>query len=175
MPISSTQPDSGKPPAWRGVGNPSVFHSEAWVPRPLDEVFAFFSDAGNLQVITPAWLSFEILTPRPIAMRVGAIIDYRLRIHGFPVKWKTEITAWEPPHRFVDEQRRGPYRLWVHEHRFAERDGGTQMLDRVHYAVPGGKWIERLFVKRDVERIFAYREARLRELFGAGAGAAARS
>jgi ligand-binding SRPBCC domain-containing protein len=142
-----------------------ILATEAWLPRPLAEVFAFFADAGNLDVLTPPWLRFEILTPRPIQMRVGALIDYRLRLRGLPLRWQSEITAWQPPHRFVDEQRRGPYRAWIHEHTFIERDGGTLVGDRIRYAVPGGALVNTLFVRRDVEKIFKYRQARLAEIF----------
>lgn len=142
-----------------------VFETELWLPRPRAQVFEFFSDAGNLERITPDWLSFSILTPQPIPMRKGAMIDYRLRIRGIPVRWTTEITAWEPPVRFVDEQRRGPYRVWIHEHTFEERDGGTLARDRVQYSAPGGWLVERLVVRSDVERIFRFRQERLLELF----------
>lgn len=128
-------------------------------------MFPFFADARNLERITPPWLRFRILTPGPIEMRVGALIDYRLRIRGVPVRWRTRIAAWEPPHRFVDEQVRGPYRRWVHEHTFEPTDGGTLCRDRVEYAVPGGALIARLLVRPDVERIFAYRRAVLASLF----------
>jgi hypothetical protein len=138
---------------------------EQWLPRPLAEIFAFFADAGNLDALTPAWLRFEILTPRPIEMRVGARIDYRLRLRGLPVRWQSEITVWQPPNRFVDEQRRGPYRVWHHEHTFTEQDGGTLVGDRVRYAVFGGAVIERLFVRRDLATIFAFRQAKLAERF----------
>jgi ligand-binding SRPBCC domain-containing protein len=137
-------------------------NARLFVPRPLQVVFAFFADAGNLEAITPPWLRFEILTPRPIAMRQGSRVDYRLRLHGVPLHWQSEITAWEPPYRFVDEQRRGPYRTWVHEHTFAERDGGTDVRDVVRYAVPGGWLADWLFVRRDVRRIFEYRARQLR-------------
>jgi ligand-binding SRPBCC domain-containing protein len=143
-----------------------LLEAAQWVPRPLDEVFAFFADAGNLDILTPPWLRFQILTPRPIAMRAGALIDYRLRLHGLPLRWRSEITAWEPPHRFVDEQRRGPYRTWIHEHRFEPRDGGTLVRDRVRYSITGGALVERLLVRADLVRIFGYRQAKLRELFG---------
>jgi ligand-binding SRPBCC domain-containing protein len=142
------------------------FHAELWLPRPRPEVFAFFADARNLEAITPPWVKFEVLTPAPIEMRAGTLIDYRLRVHGFPIRWRTEITLWEPPFRFADTQLRGPYRRWVHTHGFEEKDGGTLCLDDVSYAVPGGALIERLFVRRDVERIFAYRQETMRRLLG---------
>lgn len=141
------------------------FETSVWLLRPRGEVFTFFSDAANLEAITPPWLNFHILTPPPIVMRAGALIDYRLRVHGLPLRWRTRIVVWEPPFRFVDEQLRGPYRRWVHEHTFEERDGGTLCGDRVEYDVPGGRLIERLFVRRDVERIFAHRKERLTEMF----------
>jgi ligand-binding SRPBCC domain-containing protein len=143
-----------------------TFHAELWLPRPRPEVFAFFADARNLEAITPPWVKFEVLTPAPIEMRAGTLIDYRLRVHGFPIRWRTEITLWEPPFRFADTQLRGPYRRWVHTHRFEEKDGGTLCLDDVSYAVPGGALIERLFVRRDVERIFAYRQETMKRLLG---------
>jgi ligand-binding SRPBCC domain-containing protein len=139
---------------------------EIVLPRPLAEVFAFFSDARNLQTITPDWLHFSILTPAPIEMRVGTLIDYWLRVRGLPLRWRSEITVWQPPHRFVDEQRRGPYRQWIHEHAFEAVAGGTLCRDSVRYAVFGGKIVERLFVRRDVKTIFDHRERKLRELFG---------
>lgn len=142
------------------------FDCELWLPRPVNEVFAFFSDAANLQAITPPWVNFKILTPQPIALRRGALIDYQLRIHGLPVRWQTEITVWEPPHRFVDEQKRGPYRQWIHEHRFTAHNGGTQCTDTVRYAVLGGAVINCLFVRRDVESIFTFRRHKLEEIFG---------
>jgi ligand-binding SRPBCC domain-containing protein len=142
-----------------------TFTSEIWLPRPVQDVFAFFADARNLQKITPPWLSFEVLTPGKITMAPGALIDYRLRVRGVPIRWQSEITVWEPPRRFADAQRRGPYRLWVHEHRFAEKDGGTLCVDDVQYAVPGGALVNTLFVASDVRKIFEFRARRLRELF----------
>lgn len=140
--------------------------SETWVPRPLDEVFAFHGDAANLQAVTPPFLDFQVLTPQPIAMRAGTMIEYRLRLHGIPIRWLTEITAWEPPRRFVDEQRRGPYRLWVHEHAFEEREGGTTIRDRVRYAVPFGALVHGWAVAPDVRRIFTFRHETLLRRFG---------
>jgi ligand-binding SRPBCC domain-containing protein len=136
------------------------FHlrTELWLPRPRSEVFQFFAEARNLEKITPLWLSIEVLTPAPIEMRAGALIDYRIRLRGIPVRWRTEITEWDPPHRFVDVQLRGPYKLWHHAHIFEDRDGGTLCLDHVRYWPRGGALIHWLFVRRDVERIFAYRQ-----------------
>jgi hypothetical protein len=142
-----------------------TLEAELWLPRPRDEVFRFFADALNLEALTPPWLKFEVLTPRPIEMRVGLRIDYRLRLRGLPLRWQSEITAWEPPVRFVDEQRRGPYRAWIHEHTFEERDGGTLARDMVQYDVIGGRLVNRLFVGRDVGKIFEFRAQALRERF----------
>lgn len=141
------------------------FETSQFVPRPRDEVFRFFSDAANLEAITPPWLNFHVQTPAPIEMFEGTMIDYRLRVHGVPIRWRTRIAVWDPPHRFVDDQIRGPYRLWHHEHVFEEARGGTRMHDRVQYAVLGGSIINRLFVRRDVEDIFAHRARRLEQLF----------
>lgn len=145
-----------------------TFHlrSEVRLPKPLSEVFPFFSDAYNLETLTPPLLKFEVLTPAPIPMKVGQTIDYRLRVRGVPLRWRSEITAWEPPHRFVDEQVRGPYRLWRHEHRFREEDGVTIAEDHVEYAVLGGSLVHWLLVERDVKKIFEYRRRRMEEIFG---------
>ena len=141
------------------------FKTEMWLKPPLEEVFSFFSDARNLERITPPWVRFRILTSGEIPMRLGALIDYRIRVHGVPLRWRSEITLWEPGRRFVDEQRRGPYRLWIHEHRFSAKDGGTLVEDRVEYAVPGGALVNRLFVANDVAKIFEYRKRKLEEIF----------
>ena len=143
-----------------------TLNNEVWLPRPIDEVFEFFSDAHNLETLTPPPLRFEILTPSPIRMAVGTLIDYKLRLRGIPVRWRSEITAWEPPCRFVDEQRRGPYSMWSHEHIFEEIDGGTLAKDIVNYAVPGGALVNKLFVARDVRGIFEYRTERLLDALG---------
>jgi ligand-binding SRPBCC domain-containing protein len=145
-----------------------VYRAEQRFGRPPEALFPFFADAFNLERITPPFLRFRAVTPPPIRMGVGTLIDYRLRVHGVPLRWRTEITAWEPPRRFVDEQIRGPYRRWIHEHRFEPLvGGGTRMIDTVHYAAPGGRLVERLVVDRDVASIFGYRRRVLEELFAA--------
>lgn len=146
-------------------GKTVVLTAEQWLPHALEAVFPFFADARNLDLITPEWLRFEILTSHPIEMSEGTRIDYRLRWHGLPMRWQSAITRWEPPHCFIDEQRHGPYRLWHHEHRFTEAGGRTLVRDHVRYAVPGGLLTDRLFVRRDVQRIFAYRQQKLAKLF----------
>ena len=133
------------------------------LPGTPDEVFPFFGDAANLEAITPEWLHFRIVTPQPIAMRPGALIEYRLRLHGVPVRWRTRIEEWDPGVRFVDQQISGPYALWHHTHEFTP-DGPdhTLMRDVVRYALPFGPLGElarRLLVDRDLERIFAFRAA----------------
>lgn len=143
-----------------------TFQAETGVPRPRTEVFPFFAEARNLQTLTPPWLKFEVLTPGPIILRAGTLIDYRITVHGLPIRWRTEIAEWEPPYRFVDVQLRGPYTLWHHTHTFEENAGGTGCRDLVRYRPRGGALINWLFVRRDVERIFQYRQQRLRELFG---------
>lgn len=153
----------------------SQFHTlrrEQWIPRPLEEVFAFFSDASNLERITPSWLGFHILTPGPIRIAAGSRLRYRLRVHGLPLGWTTEIRRWEPPYRFVDVQLSGPYRLWHHTHRFEAFRGGTRMTDIVRYRLPFGllgRAVHALKVRRDVEQIFDYRLQRIGELFAAAA------
>jgi ligand-binding SRPBCC domain-containing protein len=133
---------------------------EQRLPGASDAVFAFFGDAQNLEAITPPWLSFRIVTPRPIDMGVGTLIEYRLRLHGLPISWLTEIAVWEPGVRFVDRQIRGPYALWHHTHEFAAAGADTIMRDTVRYALPFGPLgalAHRLFVRRDLHQIFDYR------------------
>ncbi len=142
-----------------------TFDSRLWLPSPINEVFAFFSDARNLEELTPASLHFHILTPAPIHIQQGTEIDYRLNIHGVPIRWRSKITVWDPPHRFVDEQLRGPYRQCIHEHRFAVHEGGTTCEDTVKYAPIGGALINKFFVANEVRQIFAYRTQRLKTLF----------
>jgi ligand-binding SRPBCC domain-containing protein len=140
-------------------------HTETLVPRPLDETFAFFSDARNLERLTPPSLRFRILTPEPITMREGIEIDYRILLYGVPIPWTTRIDVWEPGVRFVDRQLRGPYRWWHHEHRFEPVHGGTRVIDHVEY-VPRLRWFSGWMVRRDVARIFAYRKQTLPLIFG---------
>ena len=139
---------------------------EQTLTASLDEVFAFFADAHNLETITPPLLKFQVLTPAPIQMNVGTLIDYKLRIHGLPMRWQSRISVWDPPHCFVDEQLRGPYRKWHHTHTFETTDQGTHCRDIVDYAVPGGAIVHQLMVKRDVNTIFNYRRRILAQTFG---------
>jgi ligand-binding SRPBCC domain-containing protein len=128
---------------------------------PPDDVFPFFADAHNLEAITPPWLGFRVVTPRPIDMRAGALIEYRLRLRGVPLRWRTRIAVWDPPRRFVDVQIAGPYRLWHHTHDFEpDGSGGTIMRDTVRYALPLGPLgalAHRLLVRRDLDAIFQFR------------------
>ena len=140
-------------------------HQEQLLKRPIEQVFAFFARAENLNLLTPPWVRFSILTSLPIEMAVGTIIEYRIRLRGVPVKWRSEITEWDPPFAFCDEQRRGPYRFWIHRHTFEERPEGTLVTDHVDYDVLGGALVNRLFVAGELRRIFDYRRERLTELF----------
>jgi ligand-binding SRPBCC domain-containing protein len=144
------------------------FKSEIWLPVPPDGLFPFFADAANLDSITPPWLHFHIVTPRPIIMQAGTKIDYRLRVRGIPWRWRTLIREWQPPHRFVDEQIRGPYRQWIHEHTLTARDGGTLAQDWVRYAVPFDWLTHRWLVRPDIEKIFQYRATALQQRFAPG-------
>lgn len=144
------------------------FRCDLWLPLPPEELFPFFADARNLDAITPPWLRFHMVTPPPIEMRAGTLIDYRLRVRGWPLRWRSLIREWQPPHRFVDEQVRGPYRQWVHTHTFGRRDGGTLARDEVQYAVPFDFIAHPLFVRRDIERIFAFRKEALVRRFRSG-------
>jgi ligand-binding SRPBCC domain-containing protein len=141
-----------------------------FIARPVDEVFAFFAEAGNLEAITPAFLHFRITTPTPIEMAPGTLIDYRLRLFGCPFSWRTRIETFEPTRRFTDVQLRGPYRRWHHLHEFSEVDGGTMMVDCVEYELPLGPLgglAHALFVRRTLERIFDYRRDRVEKLLSA--------
>lgn len=137
-----------------------VLRRQIEIHRPVGEVFEFYADAGNLELITPPELRFSILTQPPIRMREGALIDYRLRLWGLPVDWRTLISRWDPPHGFVDEQIRGPYALWIHTHTFVERSGVTVVRDEVRYRLPLsilGRALHPV-IRRQLDRIFDYRE-----------------
>jgi len=139
-------------------------HREQHLPRPLPEIFRFFSDARNLALITPPRLHFKILDA-PAELRAGSRIRYRLRPFGISIRWTSEIARWEPPHLFTDVQLSGPYRLWEHTHRFEESAGGTRMCDDVCYALPFG-WLVHPAVKRNLDGIFDYRHQRVEAMFG---------
>jgi ligand-binding SRPBCC domain-containing protein len=142
------------------------FQSEVWLPLSPQDLFPFFADAGNLDALTPPWLHFQIVTPLPIEMRARALIDYKLRVRGLPIRWRTVIREWQPPYRFMDEQLRGPYRQWIHTHTFEPQNGGTLARDTVQYAVPFDFLMHRLFVRPDIEKIFAFRREALQKRFG---------
>jgi ligand-binding SRPBCC domain-containing protein len=139
-----------------------ILRREQRLPAPPDDVFPFFADAHNLEAITPAWLGFRVVTPRPIDMSTGAFIEYRLRLRGIPLRWRTRIAVWDPPRRFVDVQIAGPYRLWHHTHDFEpDGEGHTLMRDTVRYALPFGPLgalAHRAVVRRDLAAIFDFRQ-----------------
>jgi ligand-binding SRPBCC domain-containing protein len=139
---------------------------EQVVAAPLEEAFAFFGDPRNLQAITPPWLHFRILEA-PAQLHEGSLLRYRLRLFVVPVWWRTRIAAWEPPHRFVDVQLRGPYRLWEHTHELEAVEGGTLIRDRVRYRAPLAR-LSRPFVDRWLRAIFDYRAAAMQRLLTAG-------
>jgi len=147
-------------------------HAETIVPTGLRETFAFFSNAANLERLTPPWIHFRILTPPPITMFEGAMIDYHITLYGLPIPWRTRIDVWEPGVRFVDRQVAGPYRWWRHEHLFESVGTGTRIIDRVEY-VPRAALVSRWLVRRDVDRIFAFRQRVLAQLLPGSAGAPA--
>lgn len=139
------------------------------LPLEPAEAFEFFSDAFNLEAITPPWLHFKLLTDGPIAMGPGTLIEYRLRLHALPLRWLTRIESWDPGRSFADVQVRGPYRLWHHTHRFEAHAAGTSMCDVVRYAVPlgaMGRLARALLVRRDLERIFDSRRDAVAALLG---------
>jgi len=146
-----------------------LLEREQWIPAPLARVSAFFADAANLEALTPPWLRFRILTPLPIEMRADARIEYRLRLAGVPLRWRTRIAKWDPPFSFVDVQERGPYALWEHTHRFSPVDGGVLMADSVRYALPLGPLgalAHAAVIRAALAAIFDHRFAKIRERFG---------
>lgn len=175
--VATSMPSDGPLPATRpaaNLGRPFHIHRSQRVPRPLDEVFAFYANAENLELLTPQFLRFRILSPTPIAMGAGVRIDYQLSLFGVPLRWRTRITAWEPGVRFVDEQESGPYALWRHTHSFARDPAApneaTLITDRVEYALsfgPLGVLAHALLVRRTLRRIFDYRRDAVERVFGA--------
>ena len=147
-----------------------VLEREQYVPTSIDAAYGFFADTRNLEVITPPWLSFQVLTEGEIPMAVGTTIDYRIRMLGVPMKWRSLISRWEPGVAFVDEQLLGPYRWWHHTHTFEAREGGTILRDRVEYAVPGGPIapiVHAAFVKGRLRKIFDFRREAIARIFAA--------
>jgi len=152
------------------------FRTRQWIPYPIDEVFAFFAEARNLERITPPFLRFSLCDSGVIPMREGTLIDYRLRLHGIPLHWRSMIEVWEPGRRFVDTQVRGPFQRWWHEHTFQEAPGGTWVEDRVQYKLPLGplgQFAAGWWVARDVRRIFEYRHRAIEQIFPPGGTEAA--
>lgn len=161
----------------RHDGHAYVLKTEQHFEQSPEELFSLFAQAENLARITPAWLDFQILTPRPIEMKAGTLIDYRLKLHRIPLRWRTKITAWEPPYRFVDEQIKGPYRFWIHQHILEPHEDGTLMRDRVTFLSRGPglllPLLHKLFVNRNVREVFEYRRAKLRDMLRPAEAAAA--
>jgi ligand-binding SRPBCC domain-containing protein len=156
-----THPKLGK--VWR-------INATQLLPRPIDEVFPFFTDAYNLERLTPSFLGFKVLTPKPIHMQSGTVINYTLKVHHVPIRWKTTIQDWNPPHSFVDNQDKGPYTLWHHTHAFTPSEDGNSTLceDTVLYKPKGwilAPLINKFFVQRDVRNIFQYRFTQLESIF----------
>lgn len=150
---------------WDPADRSFVLRSSVVLEHSRETLFEFFSDAFQLQKITPHWLNFEIQTPAPIAICQGCLLDYSIRLHGIPIRWRTEISSWDPPFSFTDRQLRGPYSLWEHLHTFESVPEGTLAVDEVRYRVFGGRLINRLFVEKDLVKIFTFRRMKMLELF----------
>jgi len=141
---------------------------ESIINRQRDEVFDFFSRAENLNILTPPELHFEILSPLPILIQKGTLIDYRIKLNGIHFKWRTEIINWDPPHSFSDRQVFGPYKIWLHDHIFTANGAKTIMTDKLEFLAPG--WIAEplvysLFVRKNLKKILDYREEKLQSIF----------
>ena len=140
-----------------------------FIAKPLEMVFDFFSKPENLEHITPSYLKFNLQTPSPVIMKIGQIIDYKIKLKGIPLRWRSQITSYDPPYHFVDEQIRGPYALWQHTHTFKEKNGTTLIEDHILYKIPFGiigSAANSLFVKKDLTRIFQYRKEKINLIFG---------
>jgi ligand-binding SRPBCC domain-containing protein len=148
------------------IGSEYLLETQVELAASVEAVFPFFADVANLEELTPAYLHFQILTQTPLEIGSGTLVDYRLRLRGIPLRWRTEISEWEPPRRFVDRQLQGPYKLWVHEHRFQPTAHGTLVVDRVRYVPPLGFLTNRLLVAPDLRRIFKYRRDVMKRRWG---------
>lgn len=149
-----------------------VLERKLTLDLPIEKVFEFFADAGNLERITPPELNFHIISPQPIDIKKGALIDYRLRLRGFPITWRTIISEWNPPHSFVDEALKSPYRQWIHRHAFATNAaGGTDIEDVVRYRLPLAPLgnLAHWFVRRELDYIFDFRQKTVKEILQPGA------
>ena len=139
------------------------------INKPLEVVFEFFSKPENLEMITPESLSFNMLTPTPVKMEKGSLIDYTIRLFGIPIHWRTLISDYEPPFRFVDQQIKGPYTFWHHTHTFQAIEGGVEIIDKVKYSLPLG-WlgtlVHSIWVRKDLEKIFDHRKTVIQNYFG---------
>jgi ligand-binding SRPBCC domain-containing protein len=144
------------------------FNSRQIIAAPILDVFEFFNRPENLEILTPPFLRSNMMTPRPVPMHTRSVIDCSLRIHGFPVHWRTLITDHDPPSRFVDVQLKGPYRLWHHQHLFRELEAGTEIQDLIHYVVPCrflGNPVNRTYARRDIQTLFEYRRRKIYDIF----------
>lgn len=142
-------------------------HREQIVSKNIKEVFEFFEKPENLSVITPNWIKFRIMTKSPLEMKTGAEFDYRIYLMGVPLKWKTVIAKYEPPYKFVDIQKKGPYKLWVHTHTFEAIENGTKITDNIDYELyggPVGNLINSLYVKHNLKAIFNFRKNKINHL-----------
>lgn len=150
-----------------------ILKRELTLDLSLDEVFEFFADAGNLELITPPELNFKVVTPMPIEIRKGTLIDYKVGLYGIPMGWQTEITAWEPPFRFVDTQLKGPYKQWIHTHTFTELGPSkTLIADEVRYRLPFEPLgdLGHFIIRMQLDRIFDYRQRKVAEMLMPGSG-----
>ena len=148
------------------LGN-EEFLAQLWIPQPIEKVFEFFGAAKNLETITPPWLGFKIRSQSTPDIQKGTLIEYELKLHGIPLKWRTEISQWNPPTHFVDTQLTGPYHFWRHTHRFLSLHGGTLIEDQVLYQLPLGllgRVVAGSYVRKDVKKIFAYRTQKIFDL-----------
>jgi len=148
----------------------NTYETRVWLPAPRREVFNYFADARNLDSMTPDWFRLLIRCPEPpIRMARGTTIDYKMKWRSLPMRWRSEVIAWDPPEVFTYAQRRGPYRAWIHEHRYSDSDGGTLVVDRVDYSTLLGSWFDRRWIEKDIAGIFEHRNSYVTRLFGSAA------